>query len=111
MSASDVDAKSLLSLPEALVENIDSTNGLQRWSALLQLPISASLEGHIPSRPYLDCFNIGYSRQHGLLGLEPAAVAGPHKLAVAICDGEGWKHLDTVARALRRLVQSVRLAR
>ncbi len=101
MSSRELDATLQLSSSEADI------NDLQRWSLLLQLPIAASLEGRNPSRKYLDRFPIGYSRHHGLLAFEPPINATPHKLAVAICDGEGWKHLDTVARAMHMLVEPI----
>lgn len=107
MSSSDLDASAALSSSDVPIENFDSMKELQRWSSILRLPVTASLQGHSPSRKYLERFTIGYSRQHRLLGFEPVSAESTRKLAVAFCDGEGWKHLDTVARTMRLLVEPI----
>ena len=107
MSSSDLDATAALSSSAVPIENFDSMNELQRWCSILRLPVTASLQGHSPSRKYLERFTIGYSRQHRLLGFEPVSAENTRKLAVAICDGEGWKHLDTVARTMQMLVEPI----
>ncbi len=105
MSSNDLDGNTKRSSSALPISADADTGDLAKWSARLQLPISAGLEGRSPSRQYLERFTIGYSRQHGLLGFEPAASHSQYKLEVAICDGEGWKHLDTVARALRVVIK------
>ncbi len=83
------------------------TSELATWSERLQLPITERLDGRRPSPEYLRRFTIGYSRQHGLLGLDPTRVEPQPTLDVAFCTGEGWRHLDTVARTMRVVAKPV----
>jgi len=78
---------------------------LALWSERLKMPVLRDLTAYRANPRYLEKFSIAYSRQHKLLGLDAVPAEDTARLHVAICDGEGWKHIDMVARCLRVIAQ------
>jgi len=73
---------------------------VDRLAEVLQLPVHEDLVAFAPASEFLQSIGIAYARQHRLLGLN---VDGT--LSVALCDHDGWSHLDIVRRILRRPVE------
>ena len=53
-----------------------------------------------PDKGFLQRFGIAYARSHRVLGFE-----GSDGIKIAICDREGYDHLDIIGRALNRSVE------
>ena len=71
--------------------------GVSALAIALAIPILEDLATWIPEADFLRRFSIVYARSHRILGFEHEG-----QLHVAICDRDGYDHLDIVGRALRR---------
>ena len=69
-------------------------------AAALELPVHQDLSAFAPADEFRRAVGIAYARQHRLLGVD---VGG--EIHVALCDRDGWTHLDVVSRVLRRPLQ------
>ena len=70
---------------------------LSSLAGALKLPVHQDLAAFRPDAEFLRRFGIVYARSHQIIGLEHEGL-----LHVAICDREGYEHLDIVGRALRQ---------
>ncbi len=70
---------------------------LSSLAGALKLPVHQDLAAFLPDAEFLRRFGIVYARSHQIIGLEHEGL-----LHVAICDREGYEHLDIVGRALRQ---------
>ena len=77
---------------------IAGSGELEGLSEALDQPILHDLRGHRPSADFLRRFEIAYSRAHRLLAFE-----ADDGLQVAVCDRQGYDHLDIIGRALNRI--------
>ncbi len=71
--------------------------GISALATALAIPILEDLSTFTPDPNFLKRFGIVYARSHRILGFEHEG-----QLHVAICDRDGYDHLDIVGRALRR---------
>ncbi len=70
---------------------------LTQLAAVLQCPLRENLATLTPSADFLKRFGIAYARSHQVLGFEDN-----DQLVVAVCERDGYEHLDIISRALRR---------
>ena len=75
---------------------------LGKLADALQCQHRESLASLKPSANFLRKFSIAYARSHQVLGFEDG-----EQLLVAICDREGFEHLDIIGRALRRDIEPI----
>ena len=68
---------------------------------VLGWPPRADLSGLTPDPEFLSRFGIAYARSHRLIGFRDRRQQGDGALWVAICDLDGYQHLDVISRALR----------
>ncbi len=87
----------------------DAAARLLSLSERLHLPITESLIGKRPLGVYLDRFDIGFSRRHGLVAFHSDTAAD--EIDVACSDHHGWEQVDTVARMLRCVARPILVAR
>ncbi|MFK8113463.1 MAG: GspE/PulE family protein [Rubripirellula sp.] len=73
-----------------------ATDPLHTLAELLQCEVQKDLTAFRPSTEFLKRFSISFARSHRLLGFEDNG-----KLLVAICDREGYDHLDIIGRSLK----------
>ncbi len=78
------------------------TNPLSKLADTLQCSLHQTLTPLQPSADFLRQFSIAYARSHHVLGFEDDG-----QLLVAICDRDGYEHLDIIGRALRRTVEPI----
>jgi general secretion pathway protein E len=68
----------------------------------LECEIQENLTSLRPDADFLKRFGIAFARSHRVIGFQ-----SDDQLLVAICDREGYDHLDIIGRALRRNAQPV----
>ncbi len=78
------------------------SSSLDKLADALQCPIHNDLSSLAPSFDFLQQFSIAYARSHHVLGFEDN-----DQMLVAICDRDGYEHLDIIGRALRRAVEPI----
>ncbi len=70
--------------------------------------IESDLASFSADPEFLAQFSIAYARSHHVLGLRiPDKVSGQSSLVVAICDRDGYDHLDIIGRAMRRVPEPI----
>ncbi len=69
-------------------------------AALLDLEIAPDLARETVSPEFVRSFDIAFARLHKVIGLERDGA-----LFVAICDREGYEHLDVISRVLGRFAE------
>ncbi|MEM8666510.1 MAG: ATPase, T2SS/T4P/T4SS family [Planctomycetota bacterium] len=83
---------------EPAVDGFDvGRNATDRLVKVLGGEIVDDLSDFLPHAGFLKRFGIAYARAHQLVGFESDG-----ELLVAICDREGYDHLDIVGRALKQ---------
>ena len=75
----------------------DDESGISMLSEVLETPILDNLSTMVPDEAFLKRFGIVYARSHRIIGFDRGG-----QLQVAICDRDGYDHLDVVSRALGR---------
>jgi general secretion pathway protein E len=80
----------------------EAENGISLLSDVLQSPILDDLSMMAPDEAFLQRFGIVYARSHRVIGFDHEG-----QLQVAICDRDGYDHLDVVSRALGQQAQPV----
>ncbi len=73
------------------------SNQLTLLAAALECDIRTDLSSLRPHPDFLKRFGIAYARSHSLIGF-----SREDELLVAVCDRDGYDHLDIVGRALHR---------
>ena len=74
----------------------------QTLSAILRCNVLSDLSGHVPDADFLKRFGIAYARSHRMIGIKR-----DDQSYVAICDRDGYDHLDIVGRALGRSITPI----
>ncbi len=82
---------------------LDSTHGDGQADAMasaLGCEVLNNLTGLTPDPDFLKRFGIAYARSHRVIGFHRDG-----KMSVAVCDRQGYDHLDIIARALVKPVE------
>ena len=79
-----------------------SESSTESLAEALGQPVLESLDRFTPSPAFQQAVGIGYARQHRLVGLERDG-----RLVIALCDRDGWRHLDVVGRMMRQPLDPV----
>lgn len=78
----------------------------KKLASILRSDVLSDLAGHVPDVDFLKKFGIAYARSHRMIGFHAADQTGD-QTHVAICDRDGYDHLDIVGRALGRSITPI----
>ncbi len=78
------------------------TGSLSSLAEALQCQLHDDLLSLTPSAGFLKQFSIAYARSHHVLGFDHDG-----QVLVAICDRDGYEHLDIISRALRTAAEPI----
>ncbi len=81
---------------------VSDTDSLSELADALQCPLHDDLTSLTPSTDFLKQFSIAYARSHHVLGFQDDG-----RVLVAICDRDGYEHLDIISRALRTAAEPI----